>query len=173
MLQVGHDVPQEAPAAFAAAVLLLHGTPAVEPEEPGGYELSTDRSRVDLDVVWSFLSTEAYWGRWRTREDVVGQVEGAWRVAGAYRQSDGALVGFARAVSDGRSVGYLADVFVLPAHRGRGLGARLVAEVVDAPPADRFRWLLHTADAHGLYARFGFAPGGPTLLERPGRPQRG
>lgn len=171
VLQVGHDVPQEAPTAFAAAVLLLHGAPTAEVGEPDGYDVSTDPARVDLDVLWSFLSTEAYWGRWRTRQDVVRQVEGAWRVVGAYRQPDGAMVGFARAVADDRSLGYLADVFVLPAHRGRGLGSRLVAEVVEAPPADRFRWLLHTADAHGLYARFGFAPGGPTLLERPGRPR--
>lgn len=167
VLQVGHDLPQEAPAAFAAAVLLLHTGTRPEPVAPAGEcEVSTDPARVDLDVVWSFLSTQAYWGRWRSRADVERQVVAAWRVAGAYRASDGALVGFARAVSDGVSVGYLADVFVLPEHRGHGLGVRLVSAVVDAAPADRFRWLLHTADAHGLYARFGFVPGGGTLLER-------
>jgi len=62
------------------------------------YELDDDPARVDVDVLWSFLSTEAYWGRWRTREDVVRQLQGSWRVLGAY---DGhAMVGYARAISN-------------------------------------------------------------------------
>lgn len=134
---------------------------------PEGYELDDDPERIDLDVVWSFLSREAYWARWRTREDVVRQVSGSWRVVGAY-QDGGGMVGFARAVSDGVALGYLADVFVVAAHRGHGLGARLVAAVIDDGPGAGFRWLLHTADAHRLYARFGFAAPGATLLERPG-----
>ena len=68
------------------------------------------------------------------------------------------MVGFARAVSDGVALGYLADVFVLPAHRSRGLGTRIVAALIDDGPGAEFRWLLHTADAQQLYARFGFAP---------------
>jgi GNAT superfamily N-acetyltransferase len=123
---------------------------------------------VDLDVVWSFLSTAAYWARWRTREDVAEQVRGAWRVVGAYRREDGGMVGFARAVSDGVALGYLADVFVLPGHRGRGLGRRLVTTMIDEGPGSEFRWLLHTADAHPLYAQLGFGSPDTTLLERPG-----
>lgn len=84
-----------------------------------GYGFDDDPSRVDLDVVWSFLSSEAYWGRWRTREDVVRQVSGAWRVVGLYHGQH--MVGFARAVSDGVALAYLADVFVLPGHLGQGL----------------------------------------------------
>jgi GNAT superfamily N-acetyltransferase len=132
------------------------------------YELSDDPARVDLDVVWGYLGSEAYWARWRTRADVERQVRGAWRVVGAYEASTGAMVGFARAISDGVALAYLADVFVLPEHRGAGLGRRLVAEMVEAGPGAGFRWLLHTADAHGLYARFGFAPPDATFLERPG-----
>lgn len=130
-----------------------------------GYDFSDDRSRADLDVVWAFLSTEAYWGRWRTREQVERQVETAWRVVSAY--SNGSLVGFARAVSDGVALGYLADLFVLAPHRGRGVATRLVTAVVEEGAGADFRWLLHTADAHGLYARFGFAPPDSTFLERP------
>jgi GNAT superfamily N-acetyltransferase len=74
---------------------------------------------------------------------------------GAY--DDTAMVGFARAVSDGVALAYLADVFVLDEHRGRGLGRRLVDTMIDGGPGADFRWLLHTADAHGLYAGFGFA----------------
>ena len=135
---------------------------------PAGYALDDDPAHVDLDVVWSFLSEQAYWGRWRTRADVETQVRAAWRVVAAYREDDGAMVGFARAVSDGLQLAYLADVFALTGHRGHGLGRALVATMVDDGPGAHFRWLLHTADAHGLYARFGFAPPDATLLERPG-----
>jgi RimJ/RimL family protein N-acetyltransferase len=76
------------------------------------------------------------------------------------------LVGFARACSDGGSA-YLADVYVLPAHRGAGLGQAIVAMMVDDGPGAGFRWMLHTADAHGLYRRFGFAQPPDRYLERP------
>ncbi|MGI8692423.1 MAG: GNAT family N-acetyltransferase [Geodermatophilaceae bacterium] len=137
-----------------------------------GYDVDDDPARVDLDVVWAFLSTDAYWGRWRERADVAAQVRGAWRVTAAYDHS-GATVGFARAVSDGVAIAYLADVFVLPEHRGRDLGRRLVATMIDDGPGAGFRWLLHTADAHGLYAGFGFAAPDGTLLERPGTRRAG
>ena len=130
------------------------------------YEVSDDAARVDVDAAWAFLSTEAYWARWRTREDVERQVAGAWRVVGCYA-ADGAMVGFCRAFSDGVAIAYLADVYVLPAHRGAGLGRRMVQVMVEDGPGRDFRWLLHTADAHGLYASFGFAPPDGTLMERP------
>src|ERR671932_2495238 len=132
------------------------------------YERDEARDRVDLEVVWGYLSTEAYWGRWRPREIVEQQVRTAWRVVGAYEQDSGAMVGFARAFSDGFAFAYLADVFVLPAHRGRGLGVRLVRKMIDEGPGARFFWMLHTRDARGLYEKFGFAPRQDTrYLERP------
>lgn len=131
------------------------------------YKFDDDPGRVDLDVVWQFLSERAYWGRWRTRQDVDLQVAGAWRVVGCYEEPAGDMVGFARAVSDGVGLAYLGDVFVLPEHRGRGLGRRLVDLMVEQGPGSGFRWLLHTADAHGLYAEFGFRPPDHMLLERP------
>jgi GNAT superfamily N-acetyltransferase len=136
-------------------------------DEEVRYVVDDDPDRLDLEAIWDFLSTEAYWLRWRTRDDVERQVRGAWRVVGAYETATGAMVGFARALSDGVALAYLADVFVLPEHRGAGLGGRLVAEMIDHGPGAGFRWLLHTADAHGLYARFGFAPPDTTFLERP------
>lgn len=131
-----------------------------------GYALDDDPARLDRDAVWAFLSTEAYWGTWRSRGDLEAQIDGAWRVVGCY-DPQGALVGFARAVSDGVALAYLADVFVLPPHRGSGRGRRLVAFMVDRGPGARFRWLLHTRDAHGLYAGFGFRPADERVLERP------
>jgi GNAT superfamily N-acetyltransferase len=135
---------------------------------PVGYELDDDPRRVDRDAVWRFLSTEAYWARWRTREDVERQLDAAWRQIAAYRLADGSLCGFARVISDGVALAYLADVFVLGPDRGLGLGRALVAATVEENP--RFRWMLHTEDAHSVYVAFGFGPADQTYLERP-RPQ--
>jgi GNAT superfamily N-acetyltransferase len=131
------------------------------------YDFDDDVARIDVDAAWGLLSQHAYWGRWRTREDLEKQIAGAWRVVGCYESGSGAMVGFARAVSDGVGLAYLADVYVLPEHRGRRLGERLVRAMVDDGPGAGFRWLLHTADAHGLYERFGFRPPAGDLLERP------
>jgi GNAT superfamily N-acetyltransferase len=138
---------------------------------PDGYELDDDPRRVDRDAVYAYLSTHAYWGRWRSRADLERQLDGAWRVVAAYDRA-GALVGFARAVSDGVALAYLADVFVDPAHQGRGLGRAIVTAMVEDGPGADFRWMLHTLDAHGLYAGFGFAPPDETYLERPAGPAR-
>ncbi|MEU4669426.1 GNAT family N-acetyltransferase [Amycolatopsis sp. NPDC023774] len=122
----------------------------------GDYELDDDPSRLDLDVLWKFLSTEAYWGRWRTRDQVEAAVAGSWRVVGAYERGTGRQVGFARGISDGVTSAYLADVFVVEDARGSGLGKEIVREMIDNGPGAGMRWMLHTADAHGLYRQFGF-----------------
>ncbi|HZD18899.1 MAG TPA: GNAT family N-acetyltransferase [Actinomycetota bacterium] len=129
-----------------------------------GYELDDDPERVDPGAVWAFLSTEAYWGRERTRADLDRQLQAASRLVGLYRGRE--QVGFARIVTDGR-VAYLADVYVLDGHRGRGFGAELVRFAVDEGPHAGLRWMLHTRDAHDLYARFGFGPPDERYLERP------
>jgi GNAT superfamily N-acetyltransferase len=96
------------------------------------------------------------------------QLSSAWRVVGVFQRDTGRMVGFARAVSDGVALAYLADLFVLDEVRGRGLGTALVREMIDNGPGAGFRWMLHTADAHGLYERFGFSRPDGTYLERPG-----
>ncbi len=134
------------------------------------YEVDADPGRIDMDVVWTYLHKEAYWGRGRSRADVEKQVNGAWRVVGAYAD-DGSQVGFARAVSDGVAFAYLADVFVLKQHRLNGLGRRIVRTMIEDGPGAEYRWLLHTGDAVFLYASLGFRPTDRTVLERPaGRP---
>jgi GNAT superfamily N-acetyltransferase len=142
----------------------------VKRELPDGYELDDDPSRLDLDAIWAFLSAEAYWGTDRSRETVELQVRAATRTVGLYHE--GRQVGFARIVSDGR-IAYLADVYVLRDHRGRGLGVELVRASVDEGPQRDLRWLLHTKDAHGLYERFGFGPPSHRVLERPPAGERG
>lgn len=131
-----------------------------------GYEFDTDAARVDVAAAWAYLGSEAYWGRWRGRTDFERQLASAWRVVGAYAP-DGSMIGFARALSDGVALAYLADVYVLDAHRGRGIGTDLVRVMVEDAPGRDFRWMLHTDDAHGLYGKFGFAPPDRTYLERP------
>ena len=131
------------------------------------FELDDDPTRIDFDVVWGYLSTDAYWGTWRTREQVRSQLDSAWRLVGAYDET-GALVGFARAVSDGVGIAYLADVFVIPARQGNGLGTAIVRRMIDEGPGADLRWILFTRDAHGLYEKFGFGePEG--ALVRPAR----
>jgi N-acetyltransferase len=131
----------------------------------GNYEIDDDPARIDAAAAVAFLATAAYWGRWRTEPDIRRQIAAAWRLVGAYDQA-GAMVGFARAISDGGTA-YLADVYVRPEHRGAGLGQAIVAMMVEAGPGAEFRWMLHTADAHSLYRRFGFAPPPDNYMERP------
>jgi GNAT superfamily N-acetyltransferase len=135
---------------------------------PEGFEVSSDRDRVDADAAWEFLSQQAYWARWRRRADFDRQLVTAWRLVGAFRSS-GEMVGFARAVGDDVSFAYLADVYVLPELRGQGLGRAVVAEMVENGPGRDFRWMLHTADMAPLYAQFGFSAADPAVMERPSR----
>lgn len=136
------------------------------------YVLDDDPTRIDHDVVVAYLANEAYWGRWRSPEVVIEQIASAWRVVGAYQRDTGTMVGFARALSDGVALAYLADVFVQQAHRGQGLGRALIAHMIDEGPGADFRWMLHTADAHRLYADFGFAAPDPSFMERPAGPAK-
>jgi GNAT superfamily N-acetyltransferase len=119
-----------------------------------GYELDDDRERIDVDYVFGYLTLESYWAKGRPREVVAGSLAGSARLIGLYR--DGAQVGFARVISDGAVLAYLADVFVDPGHRGRGLGVELVREAVDGGPQRALSWRLDTSDAMALYAKFGF-----------------
>ena len=91
-------------------------------------------------------------------------IDNAARVVGLYR--DGEQVGFSRAISDGHVQSYLADVYVLEEHRGRGLGVELVRFSVEEGPLVTTKWYLHTRDAHDLYRKFGFVEPSERVLER-------
>lgn len=135
---------------------------------PDGFELDDDPGRIDRSAVHAYLSGESYWAAGRSRAVMDELVASAGRVVGLY-SPQGRQVGFARAVSDGHTVSYLADVYVLEEHRGRGLGLELVRFTVDEGPLAATKWLLHTRDMHRLYAKLGFVEPGERLLERPGR----
>jgi len=136
----------------------------VRRELDDGIELDDDASRVDLDAVHDYLANESYWAEGRPRQVVERLVRDAQRVVGVY---DGKRqVGFARAFTDGVSLVYLADVYILPGYRGRGLGVELVREIVDNGPYADLRWVLHTRDAQTLYEKFRFGEPSERLMER-------
>lgn len=130
----------------------------------GGLELDDDKARIDRAEVHRFLSGESYWAKGRTRETVDGLIDGAARVVGLY---DGdRQIGYCRAATDGVSFVYLADVYVLPEYRGRGLGEALVREMIDNGPYAGLKWLLHTTDMHALYRKLGFDAPSFKVMER-------
>jgi GNAT superfamily N-acetyltransferase len=131
-----------------------------------GYELDDDPARIDLAAVHRYLCEEAYWSLGRTRETQERMNAAAARLVGLYRGDE--QVGFARAaLVSGMEVAYLYDVYVLPEHRGRGLGVELVRETVDNGPYAHYRWLLDTRDAQRLYEKLGFGAPSERLMERP------
>lgn len=120
----------------------------------GEYTLSTDKSRLELARLHDTLSNTAYWAQGRSLETVVKSIEHSL-CFGIYAQ-DGQQVGFARVVTDYATFAWLCDVFVLEAHRGKGLGKWLVEAVVSHPELQGIkRTLLATRDAHELYRRYG------------------
>lgn len=135
---------------------------------PDGFELDDDPGRIDVDAVHRFLTNDSYWARGRPRQTVERLIRDASRVVGLYH--DSRQVGFARAVTDGVTFVYLADVYVLPRFRHQGLGTKLVCEMVEHGPYATQRWLLHTADAHAVYERIGFEQPPESAMERPRKP---
>jgi len=120
------------------------------------YVVTTDPARVDLDVVHSFLSNESYWAEGRTIAQQA-TANDASRCFSMLYEPSGRQVGFARVLTDDVSFGWVADVFVLAEHRGRGLGTWLMECVVESYE-HLPRLVLGTRDAHGVYAKVGFAP---------------
>ncbi|MGK5680359.1 GNAT family N-acetyltransferase [Actinoplanes sp. URMC 104] len=120
-----------------------------------GYELSSERERIDVPRVHRWLSTDAYWAMERPLEQMRAALDGS-EVFGIYGR-DGAQVAIARVVTDGAVFAYLCDVYVEPAHRARGLAGWLVGTLRDHYAARGLkRFLLVTRDAQAIYARHGF-----------------
>jgi GNAT superfamily N-acetyltransferase len=137
----------------------------VRRELPGGYEIDDDRGRIDVDAVHAYVGGVSYWAKGRSHEKMQAALAGSARVIGLYAP-DGAQVGFARVISDSTTYAYLADVYVLDAHRGRALGVELIHEAVATEPWSEMSWHLRTRDAHALYEKFGFRPPTERSLER-------
>jgi GNAT superfamily N-acetyltransferase len=121
----------------------------------GHYEISTDRSRLDIALIHDFLRS-TYWAQGIPRAIVERSIQHSL-CFGAFlgRQQ----VGFARAITDFAAFAYIADVFVVPEHRGRGISKMLMRAILEHPELQGLRrLLLTTRDAHGLYTQFGFQP---------------
>jgi len=133
--------------------------------EPHPISVTSDPDRLDLDTIHGFLK-ESYWAPGIPRE----VVERSVRHSLCFAAFDGARqVGFARVISDRATYAYVADVFVLPSHRGLGIGKRLMAAITSHPELQGVRlWTLFTRDAHGLYRQYGFteARHADRLMER-------
>ena len=142
----------------------------------GEFVISTDRARIDLDIIHGFL-TNCYWAKGIPRDVVARSIEhslcfGIYHEVGekspllAKPARRGApQVGFARVISDFATVAYLGDVFVLESHRGRGLSKWMMECIMQHPSVQGLRrWILLTRDAHELYAKSGF-----TSLKAPDR----
>lgn len=127
----------------------------------GGFLISTDKKRIDLDVVHGFLS-QCYWAKAIPKGTVARSIKNSL-CFGVYKA--GRQIGFARVISDFATYAYIGDVFILESHRGRGLGKRLMKYIMEYPDLqDLRRWSLVTRDAHSLYSQFGF-----TALKSPER----
>ena len=119
------------------------------------YFVSTDKSRLNLQLIYQYLSFEAYWAKGRSIEVVKRSIDHSL-CFGIYHR-EGRQVGFARVVTDFAVFAWLLDVFVLQEHRGRGLGKLLMETIMsDEKLKGIKRWGLNTEDAHGLYQRYGF-----------------
>jgi GNAT superfamily N-acetyltransferase len=125
---------------------------------PDGYEISADPTRLDPELIHRWLSQDAYWALGRSRQ-TQDQAIAASLNFGVYDSVSGAQLGYARVVTDYATFGWLCDVYVAPAARGKGLGTALAYAVRDhLAPYGLRRVLLGTRDAHAVYAKAGFAP---------------
>ena len=122
----------------------------------GKFTVSTDRSRLQIDMIQSFLADDSYWARTRSLEQTKKAIENSI-CFGLYlgeRQ-----IGFARVISDQATFAYIGDVFVVEEFRGQGLSKWLMEVIVSHPDLQNLRrWVLATRDAHGLYEKFDFGP---------------
>jgi GNAT superfamily N-acetyltransferase len=131
-------------------------------EEQGEFLISTDKSKLDAELIHNYLSKESYWAKNVPLEIVQRGIKGSI-CFGIYHQQK--QIGFARVISDGAVFAWLADVFVLKEFQGKGLSKWMMKFILSHPDLQGLRrWMLGTKDAHGLYAQFGFK-----ALDNPGR----
>jgi GNAT superfamily N-acetyltransferase len=118
-----------------------------------GLTVTTDPSRLDREAIHAFLA-DSYWAAGIPRHVVERAIDNSL----CFAAFDGdRQVGFARVVSDRATYAYVSDVFVIESHRGRGVGKRLMSEIMSHPDLQGLRrWTLYTRDAHELYRQYGF-----------------
>lgn len=115
-------------------------------------KISTDKSKLQIDVIYKFL-TKTYWAKGRTIEEVRTTIDNSF-CFGVYLNNK--QIGFARIISDYVVFAYLMDVFILPEYQGKGYSKQLMKKVVEHPKLKTCGWMLKTLDAHRLYQQFDF-----------------
>jgi len=121
-----------------------------------GFKISTDKGLLEKEMIFRYLNEVSYWAKGVSKETVLTSINNSM-CFGVYK--DGKLIGFARVVTDKATFAYLCDVFILDGFRGLGLSKWLLQTILAHPDLQGLRrWLLATADAHGLYNQFGFMP---------------
>lgn len=119
-----------------------------------GYTISTEHADLDFKVIYPFISN-SYWAKGISRTELYKAIVNSF-CFGVYTKS-GEQVGFARVITDKATFAYLADVFIVEAHRGKGLSRLLIESIVSHPDLQGLRrMMLTTNDAHSLYAQYGF-----------------
>lgn len=120
----------------------------------GEFLISTDKQRLQVDVIQTYLAEESYWAQGRTLEETERAIENSI-CFGVYLGD--AQVGFARVITDKATFAYIGDVFILPDQQKKGLSKRLMEAILSHPELQNLRrWILATRDAQGLYAQYGF-----------------
>jgi GNAT superfamily N-acetyltransferase len=118
------------------------------------FQVSTDRTRLDVPMIYRFLSENSTWAVGISLPIVESAIENSLCFGGYL---DGRQVAFARVITDYATTAHLADVFVVPEYRGRGYSKQLIRVIIEHPSLQNLRrFTLHTRDAHSLYERFGF-----------------
>jgi len=126
------------------------------PEPFADYSVSTDKEKLQIEIIYQYLSLESYWAKHIPLEIVKKSIENSF-CFGVYFKNE--QIGFARVITDYASFGYLADVFILEAHRRKGLSKWLMEHIMAHTKLQGLRrFCLATRDAHGLYLQFGFKP---------------
>ena len=121
------------------------------------YYISTDKSLINMEIVFNFLHNDSYWTQGRSRETVERSVTNS--LCFTLLNSTDKQVGFARVITDYAVFAWLLDVFILDNYRGLGLGKKLITTIMEHPDLQQIkRWALGTKDAHGLYKKYGFKP---------------
>ena len=119
------------------------------------YSISTDKSKLDVEAIHDYLCHQSYWAKGRSLERVKKSIENSI-CYGLYDDKNN-MIGFARVLTDYVVFAYLMDLFVFEDYRGKGLGKKLVKHIMEEPEFQVRLWFLGTADAHGLYEKFGFS----------------
>lgn len=124
------------------------------------YTISTDKSRLDLNVIHNFISWESYWGKGRSQEVMQRAIDNSVLCFGVYHAKK--QMGFARVISDLTTFGYLADVFILTDYRGQGLGKWLIQTIVNHPELAALKRITLFTRTPNFYYDAGFSLSAPT-----------